>query len=132
LFEDNVDYNLRYKFNSLYNKHFETGNKISGIWVQEGFFELAEYIGEKNYRLYNTSNTTYVTHMKGLNQYFQEYYHKHNINPKENPYIHYNIFYKSADFLLFKSYMSKNLFTNYIPVKRYFVSESGSLPLKLY
>jgi hypothetical protein len=131
-FEDNVDSCLRSKFLSLYNKHFESGNKISGIWVEEGFFDTGEYLGEKCYRLFNESNRDiYITHMKGLNTYFQNEYHKNNIDSTKFPYLSYNNFFKSPDFLIFKTHMSKNLFTNYVPNKRYFVSATGSLPLRM-
>ena len=130
-FEDNVDQNLRHEFVTLYDKHFETGNKISGIWVEEGFFNTGEYLGEKCYRLFDKADPkNYITHMKGLNSYFQTQYHTNNVNPKEFPYLSYNNFFKSPDFLIFKTHMSKNLFTNYVPNKRYFISASGSLPLK--
>lgn len=129
-FIDNVDKSLQDEFKCQFNKHFETGDKISGIWVQEGFYEFGEYLGEKCYRLYNTSDSTYLTHMKGLNTHFQKEYHEKNIDPKALPYLSYNNFYKSPDFVILKTHMSKNLFTNYVPNKRYFVSASGSLPLK--
>lgn len=127
-FENNVDNNLKSLFTSLFPKHFENGNKISGIWVQEGFYNMGEYIGEKCYRLHNENN--YLTHMKGLNQNFQLKYINQNIDPKQFPCISYNMFCKSSDFVIFKTYMSKDLFSNFVPNKRYFVSASGSLPLK--
>lgn len=130
-FEDNVDHNLKSVFKSLFNKHFETGSKISGIWVEEGFYELAEYLGEKCYRLYNKNNDKYLTHMKGMNSKFQKQYHTENVDLQKTPYLAYNIFFKSPDFVLFKTHMCKDLFTNYVPNKRYFVSASGSLPLKM-
>jgi hypothetical protein len=68
---ENVRPRLRDKFLTLYNKHFETRPKINGIWVEEGFFENGEYLGEKCYRLYNSSNSNYLTHMKGPNSFFQ-------------------------------------------------------------
>ena len=132
LFANNVDINLRDNFISEYNKHFDSGPKISGIWVQEGFFQLANYIGEKSYTLSNYDDDNHLTHMKGLNQMFQEQFYNQKIDPKVKPYISYNIFMKSPDFLIFKTYMNKNLFTNYIPIKRYFVYALGSVPLKLY
>ena len=107
-----------------------SGSKLSGIWVIENFFEEGEYIGEKSYKLNNSDNSTYLTHMKGLNTAFQKVYATQNVNVKQFPHIAYNIFYKSPDFTLLKTYMCKNLFTNYIPLKRYFVSGHGSLPLK--
>jgi hypothetical protein len=128
---DNVHPRLQERFRALYNKHFETGPKISGIWVEEGFFENGEYLGEKCYRLYNSSNSHFLTHMKGLNAHFQHVYHTDNIDPKKFPYLSYNNFHKTPDFLIFKTNMSKNLFSNYVPTKRYFVSSTGSLPLKL-
>lgn len=132
LFADNVDANLRHKFNLEYDKHFDSGQKISGIWVQEGFFQQANYIGEKSYLLSNLNDDNHLTHMKGLNSQFQEQFYKYKIDHTKNPYISYNMFYKSPDFLIFKTYMNKNLFTNYVPIKRYFVCAAGSLPLKLY
>jgi len=127
-FEDNVDTNLKPMFCKLFPKHFETGNKLSGIWVQEGFYKTAEYLGEKSYKLNNDNQ--YLTHMKGLNNYFQNRYATQNIDIKTNPFIAYNTFLKSPDFIIFKSYMSKDLFSNFMPIKRYFVIPSGSLPLK--
>jgi hypothetical protein len=129
-FRDNVDFNLVSSFDRQYNKHFESGNKISGIWVEEGFFDTGEYVGEKCYKLYNENKDKYITHMKGLNSFFQETVIKSNINLKENPIIYFNQFVKSPNFIIYKSYMSKNLFLNYIPIKRYFIDATGSLPLK--
>jgi hypothetical protein len=129
-FRNNVDSNLISSFDRQYSKHFESGNKISGIWVEEGFFDIGEYIGEKCYKLYNENEDKFITHMKGLNSYFQNTVVKSNINISKNPIISYNQFFKSPDFIIYKSYMSKNLFLNYIPVKRYFISATGSLPLK--
>jgi hypothetical protein len=129
--EENVHPQLRPRFQTLFNKHFETGPKISGIWVQEGFYECGEYLAEKCYRLYNKSDDIYLTHMKGLNAHFQKEYHTKNIDPKKTPYLAYNIFFKSPDFVIFKTYMNKNIFDNYIPNKRYFISATGSLPLKM-
>jgi len=131
-FKDNVDLQIRDKFEILFDKHFETGQKISGIWVQEGFFESAQYIGEKCYVLYDKKNNNNVSHMKGCNTHFQKVFIEENINIKQTPHISYNIFYKSSDFAIFKTYMNKDLFTNYVPIKRYFVSPSGSLPLKIW
>jgi hypothetical protein len=130
-FVDNVDDNYKEVFQRLYNKHFDTGNKISGIWVQEGFFEKAHYIGEKSYLLSNDSNSTHLAHMKGLNQAFQKQFVEQNINPKETSFISYNIFQKTADFMILKTFVSKNLFETYIPIKRYFVTGTGSLPLMM-
>ena len=129
--EENVHSQLRPHFQALFNKHFETGPKISGIWVNEGFYECGEYLAEKCYILYNKSDDVYLTHMKGLNAHFQKEYHKQNIDPKKLPYLGYNIFFKSPDFIIFKTYMNKNIFDNYVPNKRYFVSATGSLPLKM-
>lgn len=129
-FVENVNENLKISFQYLYNKHFETGNKISGIWVIEGFFETGEYLGEKCYVL-STINDHKVIHMKGLNPFLQQKYISENINVKNTSCISYNMFYKSPDFVLFKTHMSKDLFSNFIPYKRYFVSSTGSLPLKL-
>jgi len=129
--EENVHSQLRPHFKRLFNKHFETGPKISGIWVEEGFYECGEYLAEKCYRLYNKTNDVYLTHMKGLNANFQNEYHTKNIDSQKTPYLAYNIFFKSPDFVIFKTHMTKNIFANYIPNKRYFVSSTGSLPLKL-
>ncbi len=130
-FEDNVDENLRSEFIALLPKHFESGSKISGVWVYEGFYTAAQYIGEKCYVLQNSLENTSLSHMKGLNHFFQNQFINQNINIKNMTGINYNIFYKSPDFTIFKSAMSKDIFSNYIPIKRYFVSSSGSLPLKL-
>jgi hypothetical protein len=129
-FVANVTPMLKEKFRLEFDKHFETGDKISGIWVSEGFYEEAEYLGEKCYRLYNLSNSQCLTHMKGLNAEFQRQYHQNNQDSNKTPYLSYNNFFKSPDFLLFKTQMSKNLFTNYVPNKCYFVFATGSLPLK--
>jgi len=130
-FVDNVDDNYKAIFQRLYNKHFDSGNKISGIWVQEGFFDKARYIGEKSYLLFNSDNSTYLAHMKGLNQPFQRQFVEQNIDPKHTSVINYNIFQKTSDFMILKTSMSKNLFDNYVPIKRYFVKATGSLPLTL-
>ncbi len=130
--EENVDPSLRPLFQSLFTKHFENGStKISGVWVEEGFYECGEYLAEKCYRLYNKSNKIYLTHMKGLNANFQKQFHEQNIDYKKFPYLAYNIFFKAPDFIIFKTHMSKNIFSNFVPNKRYFVSSTGSLPLKL-
>jgi hypothetical protein len=128
-FEDNVDENLKKSFLQQFDKHFETGNKLSGIWVEEGFFESGTYIGEKSYVLSNKETT--LSHMKGLNTMFQQKFVNEKICPLEKPNISYNIMHKSPDFAIYKTYMNKNLFTNYVPIKRYFVYAAGSLPLKL-
>jgi len=128
---ENVDDHLREDFLDSYKKHFEEGHKVSGIWVAEGFFTSAHYIGEKSYVLSNPSTEKTVTHMKGLNRNFQERFVKENINTALFPHINFNIFQKTHDFIIYKSHMSKDLFTNYLPCKRYFVHASGSLPLKL-
>ena len=130
-FEDNVDENLRNDFKKLFNKHFETGEKLSGIWVQEGFYNSAQYIGEKSYILYDTDKNTHMSHMKGLNSFFQQQFYDNNVNPQIFTNISYNIFFKSPDFAIYKTYMNKNLFSNYIPTKRYFISATGCLPLKV-
>jgi hypothetical protein len=130
-FEDNVDDNLRSEFISLLSKHFESGPKTSGIWVYEGFYTAAQYIGEKCYILRNSDNNTFLSHMKGLNTYFQNQFIHQNIDIKKMTGIDYNIFYKSSDFTIYKSFMTKDIFSNYVPIKRYFVSHSGSLPLKI-
>jgi hypothetical protein len=127
-FEDNVDENLRQQFIDLKGKHFEEF-KLSGIWVEEGFFNSGQYIGEKSYVL-SCENKT-LSHMKGLNSMFQNKFVTENIDHVENPVISYNIMHKSPDFAIYKTYMSKNLFNNYIPLKRYFVYAAGSLPLKI-
>jgi hypothetical protein len=86
-FEDNVDENLKNDFKKLFNKHFETGEKLSGIWVQEGFYNSAQYIGEKSYILYDTDTNTHMSHMKGLNSFF--------VNTQIFTNISYNIFFTS-------------------------------------
>jgi len=131
ILEENVSPRLKPFFKNQFNKHFENGSKMAGIWVEEGFYECGEYLAEKCYRLYNKTDDTYLTHMKGLNATFQKEYHEKNIDPKKLPYLAYNIFFKSPDFLIFKTHMSKNIFSNYVPNKRYFVSATGSLPLRL-
>jgi hypothetical protein len=128
-FEDNVDENLKEEFCSLFNKHFENGDKLSGIWVEEGFFKSGTYIGEKSYVLSNENNT--LSHMKGLNSMFQNKFVTEKINPIEKPFISYHIMQKSPDFAIYKTFMNKNLFSNYIPIKRYFVYAAGSLPLRI-
>jgi hypothetical protein len=130
-FSDNVDPKFQFEFNTLFNLHFETGGKLSGIWVEEGFFTNAEYLGEKCYRLFNEDNDFFITHMKGLNANFQKQYHLQNIDPKITPCIAFNRFLKSPDFVLFKTHMSKNLFANFVPNKRYFILSTGSLPLTI-
>jgi hypothetical protein len=92
-FEANVDENLKVKFSALYDNHFETGDKISGIWVEEGFFNSGEYIGEKSFTLSNENHTP--THMKGLNSMFQKKF-------------------VDKNFAIYKTYMNKNLFSNYV------------------
>ncbi len=81
-------------------------SKVSGIWVEEGFNECGEYLAKKCYRLYNKSDNKYLTHMKGLNATFQKEYHESNIDPKKFPFLAYNIFFKSPDFLIFKTHMT--------------------------
>ena len=130
ILEYNVSPHLQPFFKKQFDKHFESGSKMSGVWVEEGFYECGEYLAEKCYRLFNKSDTNYLTHMKGLNTHFQKEYHEKNIDPKKAPFLAYNIFFKSPDFLIFKTHMSKNIFSNYVPNKRYFVSSNGSLPLK--
>jgi hypothetical protein len=130
-FIDNVDTNLQNEFNSLVDKHFESGIKISGIWVKEGFFTKGTYIGEKCYLLYDSLKNTHLTHMKGLNSYFQQQFITQNIDIKQLPNISYNLFYKAPDYTIYKSSNNKDIFSNYIPIKRYFISPTGSLPLKL-
>ena len=130
-FIENVDDQFKDTFQKQFDKHFDTGNKLSGIWVQEGFFEKACYIGEKSYILSNDSNSHYLAHMKGLNQYFQHQFVQNHVDPQKNPVINYNIFHKSNDSLIFKTFVSKNLFQTYVPSKRYFVTATGSLPLDM-
>jgi hypothetical protein len=89
---DNVDIHLQKEFKQYFNNHFDTGNKISGIWVEEGFFNTAEYIGEKCYRLYNNHDSNYTIHMKGLNQTFQKEYHTKNIDIKKILLFHTTFF----------------------------------------
>jgi hypothetical protein len=125
-FSDNVDLNLRSEFIALFDKHFETGDKLSGIWVHEGWFLSGTYLGEKCYYLDKT-----LSHMKGLNKYLQKELMLQNIDPTSVSHINFNYFYKSPDFSIFRSFISKNIFQNMVPVKRYFVSNLGSLPLRL-
>jgi len=127
-FLENIDLPLRENFKLLYNNNFEN-TKISGIWVNEGQYESGMYIGEKSYILYSSNHT--LSHMKGLSKYFQTRFKTENIDKNVFPYIKYNIFQKTSDFVIFKTNMTKNLFSNYMPIKRYFVCPSGSLPLKL-
>jgi hypothetical protein len=129
--KDNVDADIRFMFEHEFNQHFEQGGKISGIWVEEGFYECGEYIAEKCYRLYNKSNPIYLTHMKGLNTNFQQQYHNENIDKTKTSFLAFNQFFKSSDFIIFKTHMSKNIFKNYVPNKRYFISATGSIPLKM-
>ena len=57
---------------------------MSGIWVEEGFYEFGEYLAEKCYRLSNKSYDKYMTYMKGLNATFQKEYHESNIDPNSS------------------------------------------------
>jgi len=127
---ENIDPPLRDNFNLMYQEHFES-TAISGIWVTEGFFHQATYIGEKCYIMNNTINNQTLSHMKGLNKMFQLNFVKNEIDRKVYSYIKYNNFEKTKDFLIIKTTMNKDLFSNYLPIKRYFVCASGSLPLKL-
>jgi len=127
---ENIDDELQQSFLQKYDKHFEK-YKLAGIWVNEGFFTNANYIGEKSYVLFNSHTNKPLSHMKGLNQHFQTRFVSEKIDPSVSPYITYNIFQKTSDFVIYKTNMSKNLFQNYVPVKRYFVCASGSLPLKI-
>ena len=61
---------------------------------------------------------------------FQTQYVTKNIDKQTTPAIGYNIFFKLPDFIIFKTHMSKKLFPNYAPIKRYLVCATGSLPLK--
>lgn len=131
LFIDNVDPNLQESFKKNFDNHFETGPNPSGIWVIENYFEVGQYIGEKSYKLSNESDSHFLTHMKGLNSHMQSTFARESIDIEKQKIIKFHIFTKSPDFQLCKSYMSKNIFGNYLPLKRYFVSSSGSLPLKL-
>ena len=127
---ENIDPPLRDNFNLMYQEHFES-TAISGIWVTEGFFHQATYIGEKCYIMNNTINNQTLSHMKGLNKMFQLNFVKNEIDRKVYSYIKYNNFEKTKDFLIIKTNMNKDLFSNYLPIKCYFVCASGSLPLKL-
>jgi hypothetical protein len=69
--------------------------------------------------------------MKGLNQNFQHQFVQDQIDPQKIPVINYNIFQKSNDGLIFKTFVSKNLFHTYVPGKRYFVTATGSIPLSM-
>jgi len=93
ILQENVSHNLKPVFNKQFNKHFESGSKMSCIWVEEGFNECGEYQAEKCYRLYNTRDDKYMTHMRGLNTTFQKEYHESNIDPKKFPFLVYNIFF---------------------------------------
>jgi len=128
---ENIDDHLKQEFQTMIDKHFDSGTKLSGVWVHENFFENAEYFGEKSYYLFNESNDEFITHMKGLSSYFQSKFVKENVSVQSNPVIKYNIFFKSPDFVLYKANLSKSLFENFAPIKRYFVCSTGSLPLKL-
>ena len=55
---------------------------MSGIWVEEGFYECGEYLAEKCYRLDNKSDDKYITLMKGLNATFQKEYHLYSFHLK--------------------------------------------------
>ena len=81
--------------------------------------------------LSNDSNSSYVAHMKGLNQHFQNQFVQQKIDPNEYPIIQYNIFQKTQDCLILKTCVSKNLFQTYVPIKRFFINATGSLPLKI-
>jgi hypothetical protein len=69
--------------------------------------------------------------MKGLNTNFQQQYHNENIDKTKTSFLAFNQFFKSSDFIIFKTHMSKNIFKNYVPNKRYFISATGSIPLKM-
>jgi len=133
VFDENIDECFRHDFHCLYSKHFEhaQSKKTAGIWVIEGFFTRADYIGEKSYVLHNDPLNETTSHMKGLNRHFQSRFVKENIDKNIFPYIRFNIFQKSSDFIIFKTNLSKDLFSNYVPIKRFFCCASGSLPLKL-
>jgi len=62
---------------------------------------------------------------------FQSKFVSESVDPESQPCISYNNFQKSSDFAIYKTYMSKNLFQNYVPLKRYFVCATGSLPLNI-
>ena len=40
-----------------------------------------------------------------MNATFQKEYHESNIDPKKFPFLAYNLFFKSPDFLIFKAHM---------------------------
>jgi len=130
-FIDNVDPNLQHSFHRQFDKHFDSGSKLSGIWVHENIFDNGNYLGEKSYDLYNDDDNHVVTHMKGLNKQFQAQFHNEGIDTKQYPIISCNLFFKSPDFTLFKVNIHKSLFENFAPIKRYFISSFGSVPLKL-
>ena len=79
---------------------------MSGKWVEEGFYEYGEFLAEKCYKLYNKSDDKYITFIKGLNATFQKEYHESNIDPKKFPFLAYNIFFKSPDFLILETHMT--------------------------
>ena len=64
ILQENVTHHLKLFFNEQFNKHFESGSKMSGIWVEKGFYECGEYLAEKCYRLDNKSDDKYITLMK--------------------------------------------------------------------
>ena len=97
---ENVDSNLQQSFSLYFDKHFETGNKISGIWVTEGTFENAEYLGEKSYYLFNTDDAKYLTHMKGFKTSFQQSYHEEKVNIKEKPFYFLLYFFQVSRFCI--------------------------------
>lgn len=127
---DNIDLNLQSSFIANIPKHFDSGPKLSGVWVIENIFKWGNYIGEKCYIL-KKNDQEYLTHMKGLNTSFQNKFVENQIDISKTSCINYHIFFKSPDFTLFKTFMSKDLFSNYLPVKRYFVFHGGSFPLQL-
>jgi hypothetical protein len=75
------------------------------------FFNSGKYIGEKCYTLSNEDNSVFITHMKGLNKYFQNQYITNNIDKNFLPSISYNNFFETTDFLIYKTYLTKkNIF----------------------
>jgi len=53
ILQEDVSHHLKPFFNEQFNKHFESGSKMSGIWVEKGFYECGEYLAENCCRLDN-------------------------------------------------------------------------------
>jgi len=59
ILQEIVSHNLKPVFNKEFNKHFKSGSKLSGIWVEDGFNEYGEYLA----KMYNKSDDKYITHI---------------------------------------------------------------------